>query len=166
MLRHLFLRACEVFMSPFNVCTRSHWQPPQINCRPFWPEPVEQWRLSYLNCCPIWGAIKNHLGLYKGAESPFAKFLLVQMGWKSFLKEVRKGSSFHVFYGSECYINIFCLLVGRHLKKMKDRTCSHIFYDLSESQVWEDFSLLPEKCLQADKSLPGQSVLTVGTMSW
>lgn len=111
-----FQKACTAFVTPpvFERVARSSTH--RQTAGPFWP--LVHRRDGYLNCCPIWGAIKNHLGLYKGAHRPLQNVL-----WRrwdenvfGFPEEVRKGSSLHVFYDFECYISIFCLLVWRHLK--------------------------------------------------
>lgn len=97
-------KACRAFMSCPTVWTCCHWQQTQINCRPFRPWPVEQWRLGYLNCCAIWGAIKNHLGLYKGHRVLLRIFLWCR--WKSVPRRGQRRKLLQGFYDPECYISI------------------------------------------------------------
>lgn len=75
-------------------------------------------------------------------------------GMKRFPKEVRRGEPLHVFYGSQGYISILCLLVWRHLKRWKIGLVPILFYGLSASQAQNDSSLLPNK--RRGKSLQGQ----------
>lgn len=120
-------KACEVVH--YNVWECHHGQHQQINSRPFWPLPLKQWQASCLNFCPIWGAIKNHLRLYKRLQRLFQNFLWRRWDEKvfGFPEEVTKGSSLHLLYSPGCYS------ILAYLRHLKDPACSHTFSGISQT---------------------------------